>query len=109
MMDLLRTAFLPSQRSNISEAIQAVLADPVSSLPLLAELRKTFRAELQTPQRVGVMPFPTSAFKRNEFYTTVSIVRACCALLSVCCDSPEALNTLFSIENFPCHNSESVL
>lgn len=45
-----------------------------SFLPVFSNL---FRAELQLPQKVTVMPFPTTAYKYNSFYTITADVRPC--------------------------------
>jgi hypothetical protein len=53
---------------NLTAGFQELFADPVALATVLPQLQSLFQAELQTPQRVTVIPFPTPKIDYNSFY-----------------------------------------
>jgi ABC-2 family transporter protein len=73
---LLSYVVLPSEIDGFTQHIEDALSNTTFVASIYPRLLELFRAEAQLPQRVSVMPFPTTAFTFNPFFTFTADVRA---------------------------------
>ena len=74
MSEIVSYVVLRDKMPAVVEAFTALLSNATAMAQVMPLLQDFFRAELQLPQRVSAMPFPTTKFASNEFYTTTSSV-----------------------------------
>ena len=66
--ELSSTLVPPGQLKDVHAGFEELFADSVALSSVLPQLQSLFQAELQTPQRVTVMPFPTPSIDYNAFF-----------------------------------------
>jgi hypothetical protein len=84
LVNLLSYVYMPPDPAAFFKEIGDIASNTTFLASVYPQLLQLFRAEAQLPQRVSVMPFPTTAFTFNPFFTFTADVRPALHWLNLC-------------------------